>query len=186
MNCACQFVNILAFFYKLSQFLPNNILKLLYFSLIYPRILYGIEIYANTYMTYLHNLIMLNNRILRITQRKDRFSDTRILYATFNTLPIDKLFELQLLLHAHALFYKSSKLPSLLHNKTIFNNDIHKYDTRSSGDFHRISMESSAGAKTSRNLCSKLWNPLPASIKSISSLSLFKKSLKLHLLNPNQ
>src|SRR6266516_6367542 len=41
-------------FYKLSLKLPKNILRLLYFALVYPRILYAIEMYANTYVTYLH------------------------------------------------------------------------------------------------------------------------------------
>ena len=57
-------------FYKLSCNLPLPILRMLYFSIIYPRLLYGIEIYANTYQTYLHDLIILNNRLLRIVQSK--------------------------------------------------------------------------------------------------------------------
>src|SRR3989442_824719 len=55
-----KFVGI---FYKLRQNLPQHILKMLYFAL---RILYGIENYANTYLSYLHDLMVLNNRILRI------------------------------------------------------------------------------------------------------------------------
>ena len=57
-------------FYKLSFKLPANILRMLYYALIYPHILYGIELYANTYLTYLHDLVILNNRILRLLQRE--------------------------------------------------------------------------------------------------------------------
>src|SRR6185436_10203146 len=76
-------------FYKLSNFLPKSILKLLYYSIIHSKILYGIEVYANTYLTYLHDVIILNNRLLRIMQNKKRDTKLFELYSNFNTLPID-------------------------------------------------------------------------------------------------
>src|SRR3989442_11569796 len=84
-------------FYKLSLKLPLKILKMLYYSVIYPRILYGIELYANTYLTYLHDLIILNNRLLRILQHKGLTTNVQHLYIAFNTLPVNKLFQFQVL-----------------------------------------------------------------------------------------
>ena len=69
---------------------------MLYFALIYPRILYGIEVHANTYLTYLHDLSILNNRLLRIIQHKSKRTNTIELYVAFNTLSIDKSFRFQL------------------------------------------------------------------------------------------
>src|SRR5207245_8045547 len=70
-TCALPiFRKYIGIFYKLSLKLPAKILNMLYFSLIYPRLLYGIEVYANTYLCHLHNLIVLNNRLLRIIQHK--------------------------------------------------------------------------------------------------------------------
>src|SRR6267154_3527375 len=51
-----QLKKYIGIFYKLSFRLPASTLKLLYFSIIHSRILYAIEIYANTYATYLHDL----------------------------------------------------------------------------------------------------------------------------------
>src|SRR3989442_9891853 len=99
-------------FYKLSLKLPAKILNMLYFSLIYPRLLYGIEVYANTYLCHLHNLIVLNNRLLRIIQHKSLVTSTISLYSSLNTLPIDELFKYQILLHAHNIFFGSKLLPS--------------------------------------------------------------------------
>ena len=98
-------------FYKLSSLLPLPILRMLYFAIVYPRLLYGVAIYANTYLTHIHDLIILNNRILRIIQHQKVSCHTVDLYSAFNTLPIDKLFNMQVLLHAHKLVYKSDKLP---------------------------------------------------------------------------
>ena len=50
-----KFVGI---FYKLSHKLPLDCLKVLYFSFVHPHILYGIEIYANTYTSYLDNCLL--------------------------------------------------------------------------------------------------------------------------------
>ena len=172
-------------FYKLSLKLPAKILRMLYFSLIYPRILYCIEIYANTYMTYLHDLIILNNRILRILQHKPLSTHINDLYISFNSLPINLLFHQQMLLHAHSIYYNSSKLPDIFKNQRQLNSDIHNYDTRSSQDFHRLSMNSSFGKKSSSNMCAKLWNMLPANIKSIGNQSTFKKLLKQYLQSNN-
>ncbi len=168
-------------FYKLSQKLPIRVLKMLYFALIYPRILYAIEIYANTYMTYLHDLFVLNNRILRIMQHKSFRVPTIDLYKSFNTLPVHKLFQYQLILHAHAIKFNSESLPKFFLANNLRNNDIHTHNTRTSQDFHRISITSIYGNKISSNIYAKLWNSLPKNIKSETRQNIFKHLLKEYL-----
>ena len=129
---------------------------MLYFSLIYSRILYAIEIYANTYITFLQDVITLNNRILRIIQHKPLKTKVIELYKSFNTLPVDKLFQFQLLLHAHTINYRPSNLPSIVTSNYQLNKDVHYYETRSSKDFHRNLITSTFGEKISYNKCTKL------------------------------
>jgi len=176
--CLRRYVGI---FYKLSLDLPSHVLKTLYFALIYPRILYGIEVYANTYISYLHDLIMLNNRLLRITQHSGFRSPTTDLYNRFNTLPINKLFQFQLLTHAHNVLFHSANLPKIFFPDIQLNNNIHYHLTRSNHDFHRQSFNSSFGSRVTYNLYSKLWNSLTPNLKSISHLPSFKKQLKNYL-----
>src|SRR2546425_9570593 len=126
-----QLRKYIVIFYKLSSKLPLNTLKMLYYALIYPKILYGVELYANTYLTHLHDLMILNNRLLRIIQHKNLATSTIILYSSFNTLPIDKLFKFQILLHAHNILYDSKPLPKVFQSATCCNSDIHHYGTRS-------------------------------------------------------
>lgn len=170
-----KFVGI---FYKLSYYTPQNILKMLYYSMVHSKITYGIEVYANTYQTFLHDLIILNNRILRITQKKNRRTHVEELYFSYKTLPIDKLFNYRLLLHAHAIINKSNNIPPFFHKTFILNNQIHTHNTRSHQDIHRTSFNSVFGRKTTPNLCSQLWNALPQEIKEIGQESGFKRSLK--------
>jgi len=170
-------------FYQLSLKLPQKILKMLYFALIYSRILYAIEIYANTYITYLHDLMMINNRILRIIQHKSIHTSTVDLYKQFNTLSIDKLFQFQILLHAHAINFHPDTMPSIFLNISKRNNEIHTHNTRASQDFHKISITSIFGKKISSNIYTTLWSKLPINIKTETNRNRFKKLLKLFLIS---
>src|SRR6267154_1309595 len=168
-------------FYKLSFRLPPHILKMLYFALIYPRILYGIEVYANTYLTYLHDLMILNNRILRILQKKPITTNTIEIYMLYNALPINKLFRFQILNHAHNMIYNPSNLPNIFQMNSNFNYELHNHHTRSCNYFHHITARSSHGSKVSSSLSAQLWNALPPALKSIRSPHIFKQKVKQFL-----
>ena len=51
-------------FYKLQYKHPSKCLRNIYYASVYPHILYGIELYANTYYSYLDKLVTLNNKLL--------------------------------------------------------------------------------------------------------------------------
>ena len=72
--------------------LPKKNLKDLYYATVHSNLLYGIEIYANIYKTNLTELIILNNKVLRILQCKVRSTCTSELYVEYNTVSLDKLF----------------------------------------------------------------------------------------------
>ena len=45
---------------------------MIYFAFVYPLLLYGIEVYANTPAVHLATLRTLNNKLLRILQQKQQ------------------------------------------------------------------------------------------------------------------
>ena len=51
--------------------LPADCLKMLYFGFVHLDVLYGVEIYINTFTSYLDKVIKLNNKLLRIVQQKN-------------------------------------------------------------------------------------------------------------------
>jgi len=59
-------------FHKLRSKLSSDWLKTIYCGFVHPHILYGIEVYANTFDTHLDKLRKLNNKILRIIQNKPK------------------------------------------------------------------------------------------------------------------
>jgi len=151
-----------------------------------PKLVYGILLYANNYYAHLHDLIILNNRLLRIILKRNRRTPVEDLYKTLGALPVDLLFKFQLYYHAHCLFYKSPLLPKIFHNDVTQNFQVHDHNTRSKNDFHRPGTSNTIASKTSVNLCSALWNSLPTKIKNISSLPQFKAAIKELLWCENQ
>ena len=126
----------------------------------------------------MHDLIILNNRLLRIIQQKPFNTNTIELYKLFNTLPINKLFQFQLLIHAHTTYFRPSLLPTIFVSHYQLNKDLHSHNIRLSNDFHRTSVSSIFSARISSSLCSKLWNLLPINLKTENRIHAFKGLLK--------
>jgi len=160
-----------------------NVLKMLYFAFVHPHILYCVELYANTFSSYLSKLNSLNNKILRVLQNQNRSTNSIYLYKKFNTLPITKLHQFQLLCLIHKFLYNRSCLPLVFNNYFIQNNSIHNYNTRNKHNLHLSSVHSEYGKRSIKFKASNLWNKLPENLKNITSLPAFKKSLRIFLLN---
>ena len=113
--------------------IPCEWLRNIYYSFVYPRLLYGIEIYANTCVTYLDKLIKLNNKILRILQKCPIHVSTHVLelYTKFNVLPLlDKLHNHQIILLVFKCLNYAHLLPPLYANYFVLNAEVHDYNTR--------------------------------------------------------
>ena len=105
-------------FYKVRNKLPITCLKNLYYATVYPHIQYSIELYSNTNKTYLHDLVILNNKMLRILQFMPNTCHLSDLCERFNTLQIEDLHKFKLLILIHKYFYGRELLPFAL--KKIF------------------------------------------------------------------
>ena len=109
--------------------MPFPCLKNLYFALVYPHLLYGVELYANTYKKHLQKLSTLNNKLLRIMQKASIYTPVLKLYTVFNTLPIDSLFKRQLLLFMRKYMHFKDLIPPAYLNYFTLNLQVHDHDT---------------------------------------------------------
>ena len=105
-----KLIKFTSIFYKLRTALPEQVLKQIYFAFVHSRILYGIEVYANTCNIYLDKLIKLNNKILRILQNRPLSVSVKDFYQKYNTLPIPELHEQQLLILVHKFLFHPEML----------------------------------------------------------------------------
>ena len=108
----------------------------------HPHIAYGIELYANTAVTHLNKLLILNNKLLRILQNKP-----------YNYPSIPDLHIQQILLCfgfgfsgspppflVHKFVHHKYRLPITFVDYFDFNTNIHGHNTRGSNDLHVISV----------------------------------------------
>ena len=77
--------------------LPDWCLQNINFAFVHPYILYSLEVYGNTFPSCLDKLTVLNNKLLRILQKKSRTCCNESLYLQYNTLPPVQLFNYQVL-----------------------------------------------------------------------------------------
>ncbi len=175
-----KIVKFTSLFYRLRELLPAFILRNLYFALVYPHLCYGIEIYANTCASYLNQLMITNNRILRIILRKKLDTPVRCLYNEFCTLPVPFLFRFNINMLVYKVLNQTDELPVVYRNYFRENTTVHNHDTRSSTELHRNAVNGRHGFRAIKLIGPRLWNIIPANIKQISSLSLFKRTLKKH------
>ena len=172
--------------YKIRYKIPEWCLHNIYFAFVYPYITYGLEIYGNTCASYLDKITKLNNKILRILQRKGRRCCTNCFYIQYNTLPPVQLFAYHVINLVHKMVYSPDILPPIFHQYFILNRSIHQHSTR----YNKLYMSQSLSHFERRSLKYKgpqLWNRLPNDITDITSPKSFSNSLKMHLIrNPLQ
>lgn len=180
-NIYNKLIKLCGIFYKIRDVLPNECIRNVYYAMVHSQVLYGIEVYANTFLSYTNKLKMISNKILRILYKKPILAPVRDLYQVCDSLPVDKLHELQLLTLVHKIINNNSSLPEIFKNYVSNINEDSQYTFRRSCDLKVVRFTSTKGQKCCVYKCVKLWNGIPNNLKIIKSNKTFKKLIKSHL-----
>ena len=173
-----------SFFYKLRKTLPLSIMRMLYNSLVYPHILYGIECYANTYYVHIKRLHILNNRIIRIILKRPIRTNIDNLYRDIGVLPITKLHTFSILVFVFKCIRCTTSMPEIFRSYFTLNCQMHGYSTRdNSNKLSAVLYSKSIGQRCIRYKGVKAWNTLPLECRLKNSINMFKKSVYDWLLN---
>lgn len=154
---------------------------MLYYSLIYPFLIYGITAWGNTYKSTLAPIITLQKRALRIITFSNYNDHSNPL---FKALEIIK-FEDIIFLH-NAIFmydFHSGTLPPAFSNYFAAVNKRHNYNTRlaSRSSYTLPPIRTNYGKFSIKFQGVKIWNSLSEETKSLHRSS-FKKTLKRELI----
>ena len=84
--------------YKIRPFVNFKIMKTLYYSLVYPHLIYAIEVWGSADDTHLNKILISQKRIVRLIT----FSDKR--QSDYSFLPSDPLFYKMEILKVHDIF----------------------------------------------------------------------------------
>ena len=166
--------------FRIRQFVPRSILKLLYNSLILPRITYGIEVWGSTYHSYLESIFLLQKRIGRAICFKAPRDHSTLLFYDLQILDVYQLYEYCIASIMYDLI--NGKLP---HNVNDYCQKMnHSYGTRykERNCFKIIKVRTNQGKKSLSYAGAKIWNDIPDYLKLLKSRYTFKKSLKLYMI----
>ena len=157
-------------FYKLKHYVPQSVLIQLYYSLIYPYLIYGNILWGSTYTTHLKPLEVMQKKIIRAITNSPYNAHTTSL---FKLLKILKLHDIHTFCIAKKMFYS--------HEDLCFATP-HSYNTRNSSDARPSFQRLTTTQQSIKYVGPKVWNSIPSNVRCISSFNKFKSELKKHLI----
>lgn len=178
-----KLLKYVSLFYKIRSHLTSECRKALYFALIYPHLVYAIELFGNATARNLKPLQILQNKLLRILQLKPSRAHSVDLFTEFDTFRLCDLYELSLLKLTHKIIHHPAHLPFIFQNYLTFNQDIHCYNTRGKNDIFVHHIKTNRGSKVFKFRSHQLWNHLPIHIKETDSMPQFWRSIKSLYIN---
>ena len=177
-NVARKISKSIGVIYKSSFCLPVTSLRTLYYSLVYPYLVYCASVWASTYPTNLNRLVLLQKKIIRIISKMPFDAHTDPI---FKSLQIMKLSEIYFFQVGKLMFSYKIGLPNVF--KELMTNQVHSYNTRNSNTFYLFPARTNIRFFGRRFQGPKFFNSLNNNIQSAATISLFKSRLKTFLLS---
>ena len=166
---------------KLRHFVSADILVKVYYSIIFPFLIYGVIIWGNTYKSSIEPLVVLQKKAIRIITFSDFFAHSSPLFKQHNLL---KFHDIVTLFTAQFMHHYLGKLPSNFNNFFMNVSDRHQYNTRlaSRNSLALPPARTNYGIFNIRFSGPKIWNSIDNSIRDLNTCS-FKRKLKEHLID---
>ena len=156
---ASKFAKLCGLFYKLRLYVVKQIFKKIYYSFIYPILLYGIICWGDCSKTVSKPIEVVHNQILRCI---NRIGEGQIhvtdLYALSNVL---KIHDINVLEICKFMFrFKYDLLPNVFSKYFSKHNSIHSYNTRntSKSNYFLPRKQKTIGLTTLQYRGVKYWN----------------------------
>ena len=171
-------------FSKLRYNVSIDILIMLYYSLIYPFLIYGVQVWGLTYPIYLKPVTILQKRLARILTFSEPMSHSEPLLKSLNLLKFNDIIHSEILSFVYQWFHKL--VPSCFSHFFKPISSIHEYPTRQSLNenlFIKSIRTTQYGIRSLHYTGSNLWNSLPITIKQITPFSRLRKTLKKYIID---
>ena len=183
-NVVTKLSRISGIIWKSKDVLPKRTLRMLYLSLGWSQINYGILAWGKGNKTYTKKVCLAQNRIVRNLYGSTNFS----IYKRHDLLPFDETYELNALIK----LYKELKMTNMTNPYFIRRiQDIqpdHNYSTRFRTNQNLIPPRINKSKYFSSFLYNSthFWNNLPNEIKNAPDVDVFKNRIKKFIMNRNQ
>ena len=158
--------------YKMSGYVPGHVLRMMYYSLFYPHLIYGLSVWGGCGATNVDKINRIQIRALSLIEER---------YCSSIPLPLQKVYLLNLLckfqtiIHHGSSQYFISKINSLIPD--------HNHHTRFS-QFNNFKILFCVKTVSQRQLlynAVKRLNDMPSALKEPVSLPTYKRKMKSYL-----
>lgn len=158
---------------RMLSFVPPNIIKLLYFSMLYPHIIYGICVWGGCGVTNTNKIKRLQNRAISMFVNK--------VTCRFPPLLFTDIYRLRCLCLFHRLVYGDHNV--YFKNKIVDLVPVHQHSTRFREGDNLLIPRLSKTVSQRQYLYNTVvnWNSLPLSMKQIADYKYFVAQLKTFL-----
>ena len=162
--------------YKLSKYLNTKTLISLYYSLIYPYMLYCNEVWGQGYATHRRKLLTLQKWAIRTICGKARNEHSDPLFKSLNIM---KIHDVNTYLIAVFMYkFRHRKLPEFFNDMFDYNSSIHDHDTRLSSELHVPLVRTNLTKMSIRYSGVIIWNKMARLTSYQCTIETFKKKLK--------
>ena len=166
---------------RVKYILSPKLLLLLYHMLIYPHLLYCCIVWGCAAQSHLVHLRSLQKRAIRLITNSPFRSASKPLFIKLNLLAQGDICVLQTL--QFLIMYKAKLLPASCLSLLAVAEPHKHYNTRQISFFKCVPFKSNISKMCLRTRGPMLWDSLPAFIKIITSIFIFKREVYKFLIN---
>ena len=150
---AKQISKITGIMNKLKNFVPQNVLRLIYLSLIQSHLMYGLLVWGSNNLSNKNRLVVLQKKAIRIISHGHYLAHSEPLFKANKILKFSDLY-----------MTKGIRLYCNITDGNL-NQNTHEYNTRQSSSIHQKHLISRISKQDLNNKLSKTWNILPYNIR---------------------
>ena len=167
---------LIGLLFRVSDCFTKTALKTLYYSFIYPHLLYGVIFWGSVAKRNFESIFRLQKRAVRILTKSQKYAHTDPLFEDKEILKLSTILRFEMCKFIHRD----------LHCNNIFDlasvSSVHSYNTRFNNNISLTRVRTSLAAKFVLHEGVKLYNNLPNELKCIDALLKFKRTLKAYFL----
>ena len=150
----------------------------LYYSFIYPYLIYCIHVWGSAYETHLRKLKILQKKVIRIISGVPPRSHTDPLFSDLKILKFNNLYRYYVALFMYKLTL--GKLPNIF-PMFVLNSHVHEHGTRQAHHYHLPPCRTNLIKMSLSFQGPQIWNELVLNIDVDCAVSTFKNRLKMYI-----
>ena len=162
-----------------KNILNTSHLLILYYSLVYPYLDYGLALWGSTHSTIVNSVFIKQKKAIQIVARATCNEHSSPLFKQLNILKLYDLYQVQV---AKYMFSMTKGTLPLAHHITL-NTDIHTHDTRNKNNPHIAQRRTVIAYKNLRHKGPAIWYSIPSEIRIKNTFKSFNNNLKKYFIN---